>query len=242
MKDNKVLFVIPAHNEEKNIKNVIKDIKTSVSYADIVVINDWSSDKTKSIVEKEDVTLLNMPFNVGYAMAVQTGIKYAYEKDYDYVIQFDGDGQHIASEAEKLLNKCIKTNANIVIGSRFLKPTDYSHPFFRRVGTKFFSIIIKMFCKKRITDPTSGFQCLDKKVIERYSKMQGYPEFPDANLIIEMLLNGYEIEEESVIMKENNTGVSMHGGIYKPFKYMVKMIYTITFILIKYSFTKKGGK
>lgn len=239
---NKVLFVIPAHNEEKNIKSVINDIKKNVSYADIVVINDWSKDKTKEIVEKEDVFLLNMPFNVGYAPAVQTGIKYAYEKDYDYVIQFDGDGQHIALEAEKLLNKAISTNANIVIGSRFLKKTDYKHPLFRKIGTKTFSIIIKIFCNKKITDPTSGFQCLDKKVIKRYARMQGYPEFPDANLIIEMLLNGYKIEEESVIMKENNTGVSMHGGIYKPFKYMVKMIYTITFIFIKYSFTKKGGK
>jgi len=242
MKDNKVLFVIPTHNEEKNIKNVIRNIKKSVSYADIVVINDWSTDKTKDIVEKEDVVLLNLPFNVGYASAVQTGIKYAYEKDYDYVIQFDGDGQHIASEAEKLLNECMKSKSNIAIGSRFLVPTDYHHTFFRKVGTKLFSILIKIFCKEKITDPTSGFQCLDKNVIKKYSRMQGYPEFPDANLIIEMLLSGYKIIEVPVIMKESNTGVSMHGGIYKPFKYMVKMLYTITFILFKHSFSKKGDK
>jgi len=235
----KVLFVIPAHNEEKNILKDIKDIQKNVPYADIVVVNDWSSDSTKEIVEKNNIILLDMPFNVGYAKAVQTGIKYAYEKDYDYVIQFDGDGQHIASEAEKLLNKIIKTNSDIVIGSRFLIPTDYKHPFFRKIGTKFFSIIIKIFCKSKITDPTSGFQCLNKKVIERYSKFEGYPEFPDANLIIEMLLSGYKIEEESVIMKESNTGVSMHGGIYKPFKYMVKMVYTIFFILIKYAFGRR---
>lgn len=241
MENKKVLFVIPAHNEEKNIKNVIKDIKINVPYADIIVINDWSTDKTKDLVEKEDVILLNMPFNVGYAPAVQTGIKYAYEKDYDYVMQFDGDGQHIALEAEKILNKAIETNADIVVGSRFLKKTKYKHPLFRRIGTKIFSILIKMFCKKEITDPTSGFQCLNKKVIKRYSKMQGYPEFPDANLIIEMLLNGYKIEEESVIMKENNTGVSMHSGIYKPFKYMVKMIYTIAFILLKHLLYGEGN-
>lgn len=242
MENKRVLFVIPAHNEEKNIKSVIKDIKSNVPYADIVIINDWSTDKTKDIVEKEDVVLLNMPFNVGYASAVQTGIKYAYEKDYDYVIQFDGDGQHIASEAEKLLNECKKSKSNIVIGSRFLIPTNYPHTFFRKVGTKLFSIIIKLFCKERITDPTSGFQCLDRKVIKRYARMQGYPEFPDANLIIEMLLSDYKITEVAVVMKESNTGVSMHGGIYKPFKYMVKMIYTITFIIFKYSFSRKGDK
>ena len=64
--------------------------------------------------------------------------------------------------------------------------------------------------------------------------MQGYPEFPDANLIIEMLLEGYKIEEESVIMKENNTGVSMHSGIMKPIKYVVKMFYAIVFIFAKH--------
>lgn len=230
----KILFVIPAHNEEKNIKNVINDIKKNVPTADVAVINDWSTDKTEQIVSKEDVILLNMPFNVGYAMAVQTGIKYAYYNNYDYVIQFDGDGQHLASEAKKILDKALNTNSDIVIGSRFLKPTDYNHPLFRRIGTKTFSLIIKWFCKKTITDPTSGFQCLNKAVIKRYSRMQGYPEFPDANLIIEMLLEGFKIEEESVIMKENNTGVSMHSGIIKPIKYVVKMFYAITFIFAKH--------
>lgn len=240
MKNKKVLFVIPAHNEEKNIKSVIEDIKNNVQNADIVVINDWSSDDTQKIVEREDIILLNMPFNVGYAKAVQTGIKYAYEKDYDYVIQFDGDGQHIASEAKKILKKSIETNADIVIGSRFLKPTDYNHPFFRRIGTNFFKYIIKIFCKTTITDPTSGFQCLNKRVIKKYARFGGYPEFPDANLIIDMLLLGYKIEEESVVMKESNTGVSMHSGIYKPLKYMVKMIYIIFFIIVSNIF--KGEK
>ena len=238
----KILFIIPAHNEEKNIKNVIADIHKNVPQADIVVINDWSSDNTKAIVEKENVELLDMPFNVGYAMAVQAGIKYAHEKKYDYAIQFDGDGQHLASEADKLVKKIKKSNADIVIGSRFLEKTDYKHPLFRRIGTKTFSWMIKIFCKKKITDPTSGFQCLNKRVIEKYSRMQGYPEFPDANLVIDMLLQGYTIEEESVIMKESNTGVSMHSGIWKPFKYVVKMFYTITFILVKHLIYGRGDK
>lgn len=229
----KILFVIPTHNEEKNIKNVINDINKSIKNADIVVVNDYSADRTKEIVEKENVTLLDMPFNVGYSMAIQTGLKYAFYNNYDYVIQLDGDGQHIPREAIKLLNKMNETDADIVIGSRFLEKTSYKHPLFRRIGTKIFQIMIKIFCKKKITDSTSGFQCLNRRVIERYAKIGGYPEFPDANLIMEMLLEGYKIEEVSVIMKESNTGVSMHGGIYKPMKYMIKVTYAIFFILIR---------
>ena len=228
----KVLFVIPAYNEEANIENVIKEIKKDVKYADILIINDCSTDNTKKIIEDNNVKCITGIFNLKYAWAVQTGIKYAYQNDYDYVIQFDADGQHIAKEAEKLLNEMKKSNVDIVIGSRFLKDTGYKHPFFKKVATKLFTLIIKIFCKQEITDPTSGFQCLNKKVIEYYSKMGNYPEYPDANLIIDVLLKGFTIKEISVKMRLREAGESMHGGIIKPIKYMINMIYTITVILI----------
>ena len=228
----KVLFVIPAYNEETNIENVIKEIKKDVKYADILIINDCSTDNTKKIIENNNVKCITGIFNLKYAWALQTGIKYAYQNDYDYVIQFDADGQHIAKEAEKLLNEMKKSNVDIVIGSRFLKDTGYKHPFFRKIGTKLFTLIIKIFCKQEITDPTSGFQCLNKKVIEYYSKMGNYPEYPDANLIIDVLLKGFTIKESSVKMRLREAGESMHGGIIKPIKYMINMIYTITVILI----------
>ncbi len=231
--NKKIIFVIPAYNEDKHIAHVIEDIHKNMPEADIVITNDYSKDRTKDIVEGLGVPCMNVPFNMGYAMAVQTGIKYAYMNGYDYVIQFDADGQHLASEAKKLVEKMKETGANIVIGSRFLEKTDYQHPFFRKLGTKMFQIIIKIFCRKVITDPTSGFQLLDRSVIERYAKMGKYPEFPDANLIIEMLLAGYNIEEVAVKMKLNDEGKSMHGGIIKPIKYMINVTYTIIFILLR---------
>lgn len=235
---NKVLFVIPAYNESLNIEKVINEIKNDVSYADILVVNDCSKDNTKEIVENSRVQCITMPFNVRYAMAVQTGIKYAYYNDYDYVIQFDADGQHIAKEAEKLLNKMKETNCDIVIGSRFLEKTDYPHSFFRMLGTKTFTFLIKLFCNKKITDPTSGFQCLNKKVIKRYAN--NYPEFPDANLIMEMLYEGYDIQEITAQMRIRENGESMHGGIIKPIKYMILILYTIVIILIRNIFRKRG--
>lgn len=230
---NKILFVIPAYNESENIEKVLKEIRKDVNYADILVINDCSKDNTEEIVKRNNVKCITNIFNMRYAMAVQTGIKYAYENNYDYVIQFDADGQHIAKEAEKIYNHMKKTNCDIVIGSRYLKDMGYPCPLFRRIGTKVFEILIKLFCKKKIADPLSGFQCLNKAVISRYAKMGNYPEFPDANLIIEMLLEGYKIEEVPVKMRLREAGESMHGGIIKPIKYMINMIYTIVFILLR---------
>lgn len=233
-KKDKILFVIPAYNESENIEKVLKEIKKDVNYADILVINDCSKDNTADIVRKNNVMCIDNVFNMRYAMAVQTGIKFAYKHNYDYVIQFDADGQHIAKEAEKLYKKAKETKSDIIIGSRYLVDTGYPCPLFRRIGTKIFEKIIKLFCKKRIADPLSGFQCLNKNVIERYSKMGNYPEFPDANLVIQMLLLGYKIEEVPVKMRLREAGESMHGGILKPIKYMINMFYTIFFILITY--------
>ena len=232
-KKDKLLFVIPAYNEEENIDKVLKEIKKDIPNADILVINDCSRDKTVDIVKKNNVKCISNIFNMGYAMAVQTGIKYAAIHDYDYVIQFDADGQHIAKEANKLYEHAKKNNCDIVIGSRYLKDTGYPCPFFRRIGTKFFSSIIKLICGQKIADPLSGFQCLNKRVIEQYSKMGFYPEFPDANLVIEMLLLGYKIKEVPVKMRLREVGESMHGGIIKPIKYMINMFYTIIFVVIK---------
>lgn len=232
-KKGKVLFVIPAYNEEQNIKKVLDEIKNDMPKADILVVNDCSKDNTAKIVEENGVKCISMPFNVGYACAVQTGLKYAYYNNYDYVIQFDADGQHIAKEAKRLLNEMEKNNCDIVIGSRFLNDTGYHHSFFRKIGTKIFTCMIMLICREKITDPTSGFQCLNRRVLEKYHKMGGYPEYPDANLIIEMLIDGYRISEIGVKMRQREFGESMHGGIIKPIKYMIKMFYTIFIIILK---------
>ena len=239
MKSRKIIFIIPAYNEEMNIKKVLYDIRENASMADIIVINDCSKDNTEKILKEENVDYINHPFNMGYAKAVQTGIKYAYYNNYDYAIQFDADGQHLASEANKLFEKLKNKNCDIVIGSRFLKNTGYKHSFFRKLGTKLFTQIIKIYCKKVITDPTSGFQCLDRKIMEYYSKLGNYPEYPDANLIIDLLLKGYKIEEVGVKMELREFGESMHSGILKPVKYMIKIIYTIFIIILK---NMLGGK
>jgi len=242
MKKDKLLFVIPAYNEEKNIEKVIYDLKENVDYADILIINDCSKDNTEKIIKESNIDYINMPFNVGYSCAVQTGLKYAYENNYDYVIQFDADGQHIAKEAEKLYTHMKKNNCDIVIGSRYLKNKNVKYSICRKLGTKIFSCLIKLFCKKSITDPLSGFQCLNRNVIKEYSKFCGYPEYPDANLIIEMLYKGYKIEEIPVKMKQRKAGKSMHFGIIKPVKYMAKMIYITLFIMIRYLNFKEERK
>lgn len=236
----KILVIIPAYNEEKNIAKVIDELRKDLSIADILVINDCSKDGTLGVLVQNQVSYVSLPFNLGYSNALQTGFKYAAENNYDYLIQFDGDGQHIATEAYKLIDTIKQEDADIVIGSRFINQFDYKHSFFRKLGTVFFAFLIQMICKQKIYDPTSGFQILNKKVIFKYSKIFNFPEYPDANLIIEMLLRGYKIKEIPVQMRNREFGQSMHSGILRPVKYMIKMLYSICLIILDYHSIKKN--
>ena len=237
-----LLIIIPVYNEEMNIVKVINEINRDINDADILVVNDCSSDSTESILIDLNINYINTPFNMGYSAAVQTGFKYAYEKGYEYVAQFDGDGQHIASELKKMYQLIKKDNVDIVIGSRFVEDTGYKHSIMKKIAIKLFKKIIKVVCVADITDPTSGLQILNRNVVSRYAKMNNYPEYPDANLIIEMILLGYRIEEISVNMREREHGESMHAGILEPFFYMFRMMYSIFVILVKYKGIKKVKK
>lgn len=148
-------------------------------------------------------------------------------------------GQHIAKEAKKLLQYMENNQPDIVIGSRFLEQTEYQHRAMRKLGTNILSGLIKLICHKTIKDPTSGFQCMNQKAIRYFSGMGNYPEFPDANLIIELLLEGYEICEISTQMRERKYGKSMHKGMIGPMKYMIKVFYNIIIIILRNLFRKK---
>ncbi len=240
MKDPRILIIIPAYNESASIGSVLNEIKHDTSKADIIVINDHSTDNTAEIVQKAGVECITNLFNMRYAWAVQTGLKYARDYNYDYAILMDADGQHIANEAWKLYKSAVQTNSDIVIGSRYLKNLGYPCPFFRKIGTKFFAGLIRLFTKQKIADPLSGFQCLNKKVIDYYADCGNYPEFPDANLIIEMLLKGYKVTETPVKMRTRESGTSMHSGIWKPIKYMVTQFYTCIVLFVKYIGKRKA--
>lgn len=235
MKD--ILVIIPCYNEEANITNVYNELIINLPQADILVVDDCSRDNTLAIIKGLGINYISLPFNLGYSGALQAGFKYALQNNYETVIQFDGDGQHIPSEAQKLLEKFDLENSDVIIGSRFLLNNEYKHGFLKTLATKLFTLLIRIISGSVITDPTSGFQIINKKIFSYYSEMNNYPDYPDANLIIEMLLKGYKIIEMPVKMRPRSFGVSMHSGFWKPIVYMIKMFYSIFMIFLNFSFS-----
>lgn len=228
----KYLVVMPAFNEEQTIGTVLAEIAASVPFADVLVVNDGSSDATGSAAAKDKVMVINHTFNLGYGAALQTGFRFGVRNGYDFIIMMDADGQHTPASVENLVRAMTENGADVVIGSRFLEGA-YRMDLARKIGSLIFSAIARAYTGVRITDPTSGFQLLNRNVFEYLAQGDNYPlDYPDVNIIMALHKKKFRIAEAPVVMTENRTGKSMHSGM-KPLIYIAKMFLAIIMVLMK---------
>jgi len=223
-----VLTIIPAYNEEKNIAKVVRDIRATNPGADILVIDDGSADKTAEIARGAGAKVISHVLNTGYGGALQTGYRYATANHYNVLVQIDGDGQHDPKFIPQMVFLVENGEADLVVGSRFLeKSSSYRVPFNRRLGMKLFQSIIYLLTRQNISDPTSGYQALSRRVFRFFAKGNVFPsDYPDADVIVLLISLGFKITEIPVVMYENPTGKSMHNGL-KPIFYMIKMFLSL---------------
>lgn len=234
----KVLIIIPAYNEELNIKNTVEKVKSvskkSEYTIDYIIINDGSTDKTLDICRENNYNFISLIQNLGIGGAVQTGYKYALENDYDIAVQFDGDGQHDENYIINLINE-IKNGSDFVIGSRFIKDlSKFKSTGLRKVGIKILSILIKLCTNKKIYDTTSGFRAGNKKVIKLFASH--YPvEYPEPESTVFLLRNNLKVSEIPVEMHERKFGTSS----IKPLKSLYYM-FSVSISIIITTMYKKG--
>lgn len=228
-----ILVIIPTFNEAKNIVQVIRSIQSHAPGVDILVVNDGSRDATAFLAASAGAHVVSHPFNMGYGAACQTGFKYAYRRGYDYVVQMDGDGQHEPACITDLLTAVQSPDVDIVLGSRWLGLAEYKGPLLRKFGKFFFAFLASIITKHKVTDPTTGYQALNRRVIQFYCS-EVYPvDYPDADMIIMLDRSGFRVKEVPVIMYLNDTGQSMHGGLIRPIYYGMKMMMSITMTLLR---------
>jgi len=230
-----LLVIIPAYNEEKNIGPFLEKLLCTLpaEEADILVIDDASTDRTARIAEDMGCIVVTNVFNLGYGSGLQTGYKYALNHGYDFVIQMDADGQHDACNIERLYRKLLEPDSagkplDIVLGSRFLAESEtYPVSLLRRIGSFVFRLLIRLGAGRRITDPTTGLQGLSRRGFSFYAGYNHFDDkYPDANMLMQMLLLGFRVEEVPAVMHARTEGVSMHSGL-KPLLYMFRMTFSI---------------
>lgn len=232
MEQGKILIVIPAYNEQNNILKVIWDVRQHIPDCGILVVNDCSLDGTSATARKaEGVKVVDLPHNLGIGGAVQTGFKYAVSRGYSYMVQIDGDGQHMAQEVGKLLDTMKSSGSDMVIGSRFLDIRSFRTTWSRRLGIKVFYYLFRLLIRTKVTDGTSGFRLYNRKSIELLAKH--YPDdYPEPDAIILLKKHGLNISEVGVEMREREHGTSSITLIKSPY-YMAKVILSIFFSYIR---------
>ncbi len=228
----KVLLLIPAHNEEESIGPFMDNLRAQGAYdlADVLVINDFSTDTTAELARAHGAEVISCVYNLGYGSALQMGYKYAVHHGYEYVIQLDADGQHDACNVRNIYEALTTPQPDgglpdIVIGSRFAKGSKsfYIH-WLKRISIRFFQALIQRTAGLTIQDPTSGLQGLNRKAFSHYAQYLNFDHmYPDANLIVQMLMQGFRILEIPSVMHERMAGESMHSGLLKPLLYMMVM-------------------
>jgi glycosyltransferase involved in cell wall biosynthesis len=201
---------MPAFNEAGSIASVIRRAQRYAPAAQIVVVNDGSTDRTQQEAESAGALVLSLPFNLGIGGAVQTGLKYAHRYGYDIVVELDADGQHDPAYLEELVSEVSDGRADMVIGSRFVRATTYRSSWLRLAGIKIFSVLIKAVTGVRVFDSTSGYRAYSAAAVAFLSRR--YPaDFPEPESIVMLLRAGFRIREVPTSMNKRQAGESVMG-------------------------------
>ena len=166
----KLSILVPVFNEEKTIISVLKRIhETKISDTDyeIIVINDGSTDNTKTLLENNNdlyTSLINNTRNSGKGFSVKQGLKKA---SGEYIIFQDADLEYDPIEFEKFINVCKKFNADVVLGSRF-NYSDYtrSHNILNKIGNHILTFVFNLFYNTTFTDIYSCYLCFKRELLE----------------------------------------------------------------------------
>ena len=219
------LIIIPAFNEEANIEKTVKDIEENAPEFDYIIINDCSTDKTRTICTQNNYNVIHLPINLGIGGAVQTGYIYGYRNGYDLAVQVDGDGQHDPAFLSKMADYMERSQADMVIGSRFIKKEGFQSSVARQMGIRYFTWLIRMLTGVRITDPTSGMRMVNRELIQMFAA--DYPkDYPEPESVMAILRMGKKVTEVPVVMKERKEGTSSIGGFRSAY-YMIKVTLAI---------------
>ncbi len=250
MKTHKeLLIIIPAHNEGKNIRKVSEQLHRQEikKIADILVIDDASADDTRQTPEAEKYILIRNIRRLGYGTSLRLGYQYALRENYRYIIQMDADGQHDVCNIPVIYRRLKEKDANgyypdIVLASRFMKgSSDFPIGILKKAAYIWFRFIIRIITGEKIADPTTGLQGLNQKAFSFYADGKNFDDkYPDANIIIQMLLLHFHIAEVPAVMHARTDGKSMHGW-FSAVWYMCRMLFEIPSVIFRIKLLNKNS-
>ncbi len=229
---SKTLVIIPAYNEGIALPAVLGTIREHWSGLDVMVIDDGSQDDTARVAKQGGAAVISHVHQMGYGTAIQTGYKFAYRHGYHYLVQLDGDGQHEVQDIGKLLGAVQSGSCSLALGSRFAENCNYRSSVYRRIGTVTFRFLLWLMSGLNISDPTTGFQAMNREVMTIFIHDYFPSDYPDSDIIILLSRFNIPMQEIPVRMYSNGEGKSMHSNPVRSLYYVFKMV--VSMILTKY--------
>jgi len=221
----KCLILIPAFNESQSVGKLVRRLNRILPDFDLLVIDDGSTDDTARRVPS-GTTVVSLPFNLGIGGAMQTGYRYAALNGYDVAVQVDGDGQHRPSEVRKLVHALQSSGADLIVGSRFLVKSKFVQSVTRLTGIRMLSAWIRMLSGLKITDCTSGFRAVNRRVILAYAHW--YPEdYPEPEVVLLLHRSKFRVLEIPARMRRRMYGkssISLARGLFYVLKVSICLL------------------
>lgn len=217
----RLLVLIPAYNEAGAIDHVVRGVRLVVPQADVLVIDDASTDDTYALAEAAGALVVRHPFNLGIGGTFQTGLKFALQGKYRCVVRLDGDGQHDPADIPAMLAVLEQDEADIVVCSRFLGAKLTMHiPLARRIGIRIFAGTVSVLTGRRATDTTSGFQALNRKAINTLAAFmpQDYPEVEGRVITYKAGLRTRELPTQMRVRTAGVSSINNWRSLYYAFK------------------------
>lgn len=219
------VVIIPTYNEKENIEAIIRAVFALQTSFDVLVVDDNSPDGTSAIVanlQKEFPTRLFLEVRTkksGLGTAYVHGFQWALQRDYPFIFEMDADFSHNPNDLEKLHTACQSEEADVVIGSRYVRGVNVVNwPLSRVLLSYFASIYVKFITGMKVHDSTAGFICYKRKVLESINlnkiKFVGYAF--QIEMKYRAYVKGFKIVEVPIIFTDRTKGQSkMSGGIIK---------------------------
>jgi glycosyltransferase involved in cell wall biosynthesis len=221
----KRFLIIPAYEEADRLGDVLERVRACVSEFEVVVIDDGSKDATSAVARSAGAYVIRHSFNLGYGAALQTGYKYARRAGADLLVQMDADGQHDPVGIPDLCAPIEGGELDLVLGSRFLDAGSYQMGALRTAARKLFQSIARAFGLS-ITDPTSGFQAMNRAALDLYVEDLFPTDYPDVDVLVAAHRRGLRIGERPVVMSGSLRESTLHAG-WAPVYYVYKMLLSL---------------
>jgi glycosyltransferase involved in cell wall biosynthesis len=234
---------IPAWNEEENLPAVLDGLHERLPDADVLVVDDGSTDRTADVAREHGAEVLSLGSNQGLRVGIAAGYRWALEHGYAFCGRVDADGQHPPEELARLLERVRSGECDVAVGSRFVSgngytPYRYRPSAARRMGTGLLRRSVGVVLRRPFADATSGLYAVNAKALPLLARPYASGA-PEVEALIRVVDAGLRLEEVPVDMAPRAGGESkLRGG--KAVKLVLTVVGTLGLAFLARR-SRKGG-